>query len=686
MNSRDTSVYWFNNEKHTQVAIWAILAVFVAIGIYLRINCLGCLGYRWDEDLTALAVKALSQTGIPELPSGMIYLRFYPYQWLLVLSTSVLGMNEFGIRLPSVVFGATIILVAYWLVSRVANRRTALIVAAAVTVSFTEVEMARTARMYAPFFVVYALSAYAIYRAYFENPDKLFSPWPLLLTAVALSIHQLAYSLGLFYLLAITINPSRARFISLFAQATLVAVGFLFVQKVHEFFFYRAARLANESGLLDEQDTNSGGIFQAVLGQISIPDFGLLQQTLLLAPISAIGLLLTLLFVSSTVWIFRAGAGTHWYLKGIAVFSLLFALGHQLNLAFIGLLVQLVFLRQGVAGMRTPIWRATAISCGSFAFVWVVIVILATRFQVVDLPLASDGFRKTLRLLIDYPNFRLFWSFPLEHPILAVPLALGTIWGIDKISRKTIDPSALFLVGGFWLVLFVNGILRTKFEYLRYNLHLDVFFLAICAIGVLKWDQVLHVVRPDYVIDVSAKYRQCISAVLATALLIISVNPLAAYLTSHRDYHEPGRLFAAFELDTYPDFATPAQHVKRNLGVDDRILVLDPREYWNYIGRVDYWVYSDNYQSQAFEVDGTYYDQYLGIPVLPDLSSVQSVLKQTEVNDIWIIYSQSRLARTRWISDPLKNFFRSLEGQIDYTGRDLETVVIRLPPDHPSRR
>ena len=29
------------------------------LGFYLRYRCLGCLGFRWDEDLTSLAVKAL---------------------------------------------------------------------------------------------------------------------------------------------------------------------------------------------------------------------------------------------------------------------------------------------------------------------------------------------------------------------------------------------------------------------------------------------------------------------------------------------------------------------------------------------------------------------------------------------------------------------------------------------------
>ena len=54
---------------------WWLLAVIVAIGAYLRLAHLGALGFRWDEDLSGLAVRAILEKGIPELPSGMIYLR-----------------------------------------------------------------------------------------------------------------------------------------------------------------------------------------------------------------------------------------------------------------------------------------------------------------------------------------------------------------------------------------------------------------------------------------------------------------------------------------------------------------------------------------------------------------------------------------------------------------------------------
>ena len=54
---------------------WWLLAAIVALGAYLRLAHLGALGFRWDEDLSGLAVRAILEKGVPQLPSGMIYLR-----------------------------------------------------------------------------------------------------------------------------------------------------------------------------------------------------------------------------------------------------------------------------------------------------------------------------------------------------------------------------------------------------------------------------------------------------------------------------------------------------------------------------------------------------------------------------------------------------------------------------------
>jgi hypothetical protein len=242
------------------------------------------------------------------------------------------------------------------------------------------------------------------------------------------------------------------------------------------------------------------------------------------------------------------------------------------------------------------------------------------------------------------------------------------------------------LVGGFWLVLFINGILETKYEFFRYSLHLDVFFLILVTIGILEIPALLARLGWHVPGILDGEKGSLVTGAIATIILIVSVNPLAAVLTSSRDYREAGYIFRAFGLDVYPDFAAPSAFVRDQLDPEDRIFVLDPREYWNYIGRVDFWIYSDNYQSQTFISGGQDLDLYLGIPVLHDEAGVRSAMAAAGEGDIWILYSESMLARTRWVSEPLKEFLRSLHSDVVYTGRDNETVVIRLAPNHPIRQ
>ena len=44
---------------------WWVLAAIVGIGAYLRLAHLGALGFRWDEDLSGLAVRAILEKGVP---------------------------------------------------------------------------------------------------------------------------------------------------------------------------------------------------------------------------------------------------------------------------------------------------------------------------------------------------------------------------------------------------------------------------------------------------------------------------------------------------------------------------------------------------------------------------------------------------------------------------------------------
>ena len=277
-------------------------------------------------------------------------------------------------------------------------------------------------------------------------------------------------------------------------------------------------------------------------------------------------------------------------------------------------------------------------------------------------------------------------QFDPENLPPSFELSTPSDFAVDLIAGERKDERALFLVGTFWIALLLNGILKTKYEFFRYNLHLDFLYLILVVIGLLELPALAGRWNTRLGVKFDLLFRGPRLAGLTLVLVVVAVNPLAAVLTSFRDYQEDGFLYRAFEIDRYQDFATPGAYVRERLHPEDRVFVLEPREYWNYIGRVDFWIASDKFQSQTFESDGTAYDLYLGIPVLQNRDQLVEALRLPANGDLWILYSRSMLAGTPWVSEPLKELLAELAKDTVYTGRDGQTIVIRIPPGHSARR
>jgi 4-amino-4-deoxy-L-arabinose transferase-like glycosyltransferase len=130
----------------------------ILIGGVLRLIDLGTLSFRWDEDLTSLAVKAIAAQGVPELPSGMMYVRGLAFLYLLTGSALLFGFSEWALRLPAALFGIAMIPLAFVFGKRLFGSAVGLTLAALITFSAWDVEFSRYARMYAPFSLFYLLT------------------------------------------------------------------------------------------------------------------------------------------------------------------------------------------------------------------------------------------------------------------------------------------------------------------------------------------------------------------------------------------------------------------------------------------------------------------------------------------------------------------------------------------------
>jgi 4-amino-4-deoxy-L-arabinose transferase-like glycosyltransferase len=190
-----------------------------------------------DEDLTAIAVKGILEHGYPVLPTGVLYIRALPYHYLVAASVDVFGFSEFALRLPSALFGAGTILIAYFFTRRLFDWSIALIVAGLVCVSFDEVEMGRYARFYTPFAFFYLVTVFAFYHYYVEGKGK----WRSVVTIfafLAISLHSLGFTLALLFLMPLLVDNYRVASRShLLAQFAVVMMAFMVSFGLIDFLF-----------------------------------------------------------------------------------------------------------------------------------------------------------------------------------------------------------------------------------------------------------------------------------------------------------------------------------------------------------------------------------------------------------------------------------------------------------------
>lgn len=81
---------------------YATITIIIALSTTFYLINLGKLGVTFDEGIGWLAIEMIHQKGIPELPTGIYYNRGLPYYYLNAAITWILGLNEFTIRILSV--------------------------------------------------------------------------------------------------------------------------------------------------------------------------------------------------------------------------------------------------------------------------------------------------------------------------------------------------------------------------------------------------------------------------------------------------------------------------------------------------------------------------------------------------------------------------------------------------------
>lgn len=155
------------NQQAMAVRVLLLLVGAAALlaGLYGRFKGIGTWPLGVDEFYISRSVDNVLRTGLPQFPCGGYYTRALLFQYI-VAGLRLLGWSpEFAGRFLSALASLLVLPAVYLLGKRVQGTTLGWLVAVILCVSVWEIEMARFARMYAPFQAVFAwyLVAYLNY-------------------------------------------------------------------------------------------------------------------------------------------------------------------------------------------------------------------------------------------------------------------------------------------------------------------------------------------------------------------------------------------------------------------------------------------------------------------------------------------------------------------------------------------
>jgi hypothetical protein len=185
----------------------AVMIGAVLAGLFARSHDLALRPLAVDEYYTVRSVEFVLEHGVPEFPSGGLYTRGLPLQYLLAASTEIFGQNAFAYRLPGLAFSLISVALAYWYARRFTGVPVAAAVAIALLVSSWHIEFAYFVRMYTLLQCLTLLFLIAVDDAYFGTGwRRRYVPHVLLV--VAGSLHQLGLLLAPLLFLPLIVKDS----------------------------------------------------------------------------------------------------------------------------------------------------------------------------------------------------------------------------------------------------------------------------------------------------------------------------------------------------------------------------------------------------------------------------------------------------------------------------------------------
>lgn len=179
-------------------------------------------GYSPDEEFTLFAVRGISASRLPLLPSGLLYDRGLAYSYAAWLAGLVAGESLPAFRLVSLGSSAMALAVLWREVRRFASASAAALAVIAVALSLPFWVSATTARFYAPFLLCYLVTLALLSR---ERLSWREAAGLALGAAAARWTHELGFTLAIVPAAVVVLARGRAQRIAWIRRTALVVAG-----------------------------------------------------------------------------------------------------------------------------------------------------------------------------------------------------------------------------------------------------------------------------------------------------------------------------------------------------------------------------------------------------------------------------------------------------------------------------
>src|SRR5919109_300710 len=212
---------------------YVLMGLALAAGTYFRLKGLAKSPFGIDEYYIASSVRNILQHGLPQFDCGGYYTRGLLLQYLVAPLFKYGSNDELYFRLITVISNLLAIPALYLLGQRIAGKVVACFVVVLFSVSVWETEMARFARMYAPFQMLFAWYLYFLYKALILK-DAAARKWMYWVSFISIFVYEGAIFLVILNFIPLIVDAKKIRLSEYFASIIIFTIAYQFITTAWE--------------------------------------------------------------------------------------------------------------------------------------------------------------------------------------------------------------------------------------------------------------------------------------------------------------------------------------------------------------------------------------------------------------------------------------------------------------------